>query len=287
MRPPAIDSLTPLEVLADEQPGTQLHLPATLDSLYGPLAFPVRRPYVISNFVSTIDGVTSLAVPRQSAGGPISGFNEHDRVVMGLLRAVSSAVVVGAGTLRSVPKHVWTPEYVSPALEGEFRALRERLALSASPLNVIVSAGGRIDFGLRVFAGGEVDVLVLTTEDGAARINQSSLPGRVRVQVCPGQDTILAADVLEAAVAAADGGIILVEGGPRLMGDFFAERLLDELFLTVAPQIAGRGETERPGLVTGRTFAPEDPLWGTLVSVRRAGGHLFLRYAFQRDTPGS
>jgi riboflavin biosynthesis pyrimidine reductase len=62
--------------------------------------------------------------------------------------------------------------------------------------------------------------------------------------------------------------IILVEGGPRLMGDFFAEQCLDELFLTLAPQVAGH------------SFAPERPLWGTLVGVKRAGSHLFLRYAF-------
>jgi hypothetical protein len=37
---------------------------------------------------------------------------------------------------------------------------------------------------------------------------------------------------------------------------------------------------ERAGLVTGRRFAPEQPLWGTLAGVRRGGSHLFLRYAF-------
>ena len=65
------------------------------------------------------------------------------------------------------------------------------------------------------------------------------------------------------------------------MGDFFAEQCLDELFLTLAPQIAGRDEAvKRHGLVMGKRFAPEDPRWGTLVSVKRGGSHLFLRYAF-------
>jgi hypothetical protein len=67
------------------------------------------------------------------------------------------------------------------------------------------------------------------------------------------------------------------------MGNFFEEGLLDELFLTLAPQVAGRdGSTERPGLVDGKQFAPEHPLWGTLVDLRRGGSHLFLRYAFAR-----
>jgi riboflavin biosynthesis pyrimidine reductase len=282
MRAPAVSGVAPLEVLFDDQPGEPLPLPEKLADLYRPLAFPVRRPYVISNFVSTIDGVTSLAVPGHAAGGDISGFNEHDRMVMGILRAVSSAVVVGAGTLRSVPKHVWTSEYVFPAFAEEYRSLRERLNLKASPLNVIVSASGRIELSLRVFQDGEVDVLILTTETGANQIDQGSLPDRVRVEVCAGEDSIRAADVLEATIASGGEGIVLVEGGPSLMGDFFAARLVDELFLTVAPQIAGRDGPERPGIVSGRTFAPDDPLWGTLVSTRRAGSHLFLRYQFER-----
>jgi hypothetical protein len=114
MRAPAISGPSPLEVLSDEQLGEPIPLPDTLAAIYGPLTFPVHRPYVISNFVSTIDGVTSLAVPGHAAGGDISGFNEHDRMVMGVLRAVSTAVIVGAGTLRSVPKHVWTQSTSSP-----------------------------------------------------------------------------------------------------------------------------------------------------------------------------
>jgi riboflavin biosynthesis pyrimidine reductase len=80
------------------------------------------------------------------------------------------------------------------------------------------------------------------------------------------------------------GKIFLVEGGPRLMGNFFAEKCLDELFLTLAPQVAGRdGSVERPGLVAGNRFAPEAPLWGTLSGVKRGGSHLFLRYTFPTE----
>jgi hypothetical protein len=61
-----------------------------------------------------------------------------------------------------------------------------------------------------------------------------------------------------------------------------AERFLDELFLTLAPQIAGRDRSvERPGLVAGKRFAAEHPLWGTLIGVKRGGSHLFLRYTFE------
>jgi riboflavin biosynthesis pyrimidine reductase len=77
------------------------------------------------------------------------------------------------------------------------------------------------------------------------------------------------------------GKLILVEGGPQLLGAFYAEHLLDEQFLTLAPQIAGRDVgDQRLSLVMGRTFAPRRPLWGTLIDLRRGSSHLFLRYSF-------
>jgi riboflavin biosynthesis pyrimidine reductase len=77
------------------------------------------------------------------------------------------------------------------------------------------------------------------------------------------------------------GKLILVEGGPRLLGDFYAAHVLDEQFLILAPQIAGRDVgDQRLSLVMRRTFAPGSPLWGTLIDLRRDSSHLFLRYSF-------
>jgi riboflavin biosynthesis pyrimidine reductase len=95
---------------------------------------------------------------------------------------------------------------------------------------------------------------------------------------------IPASAILDEVYRVSSGKLVLVEGGPRLLGDFYAERLIDEQFLTVAPQIAGRDAGDgRLSLVMGKTFAPGDPLWGSLIDVRRGSSHLFLRYSF----PGS
>ena len=105
-------------------------------------------------------------------------------------------------------------------------------------------------------------------------------PAKAEVIVLPGGRGISPQDVIAAAAKGRPGGILLLEAGPKLLGQFLGERLVDELFLTIAPQIAGRDDAERrPGLVAGRTFAPDDPLWANLASARRAGDHLFLRYA--------
>lgn len=275
-------SLAPFDVLLDVSPGRDLPLPPRLAALYGHLGFPLQagRPYLIGNFVTTLDGVATLTTGA-SAGGPISGFNEHDRMLMGLLRAAAGAVVVGAGTLRSVPDHFWTAEHIYPALAGEYRGLRAALGYPEHPLNVIVTASGRIDAGFRVLESGEVPVLIVTTARGAEELARQTLAPSVRVVPASEDGPIAAAAILKAIGRARPSDLVLLEGGPRLMGDFFAEGLLDQLFLTLAPQVAGRTDsTERPGFVSGKTFAPEHPVWGNLLSVRRAESHLFLRYSF-------
>ena len=272
--------LAPLDVLYEAAGGDELPLPPALANLYGALRFPAAEPHVYGNFVSTLDGVVSLMEPGYEGGGPIGGSNQHDRMVMGILRAVADAVVTGAGTLRSVPKHLWTAQHIYPALADEYRRLRASLDKEETPLNVIVTGGGALDPQLRVFQG-EVSVLIVTTSLGAQRIDRKSMHPSVAVAEVGNEGPIAAAAVLDAIAQVRPSSLVLAEAGPRLMGDFLAERVLDELFLTLAPQVAGRdGSVERPGLVAGKRFAPDDPRWSSLVSVRRGGSHLFLRYSF-------
>jgi hypothetical protein len=71
---------------------------------------------------------------------------------------------------------------------------------------------------------------------------------------------------------------ILCEGGPTLFGALLAAGLVDELFLTVSPFLAGRGLS----LVEGVELLPNRRVAGTLAGVRRHGSHLFLRYLIER-----
>lgn len=278
-----MNTLTPLETLFESEDGAALPLPPELAQLYGRLAFPSQagRAHVIGNFVTTLDGVVALNEPGHAGGGEISGFNRHDRMLMGLLRAVSDAVIVGAGTLRSVPRHFWTAQHIYSPLANEYQNLRISMGKPAPPLNVIVTAHGTVDLDLPLFQSGEVPVLLITNTQGEERIRAQHLQPFVQLAVVQGAGPLSAQAILREVNRHRPGELILVEGGPQLMGDFFAEQVLDELFLTLAPQIAGRdGQVERPGLVMGKRFAPGHPLWGTLASVKRAENHLFLRYAF-------
>ena len=277
-------TLAPLATLHETKRGTVLPLPPRLARLYGRLRMPPARarPHVISNFATTLDGVVSLNVKGHKSGGDISGFSAQDRMVMGLLRAVADAVVIGTGTLAVDRNHLWTAEDIFPKFAKEYRRLRAALGKRGQPLNAVVSGSGRLDLRLPLFASGKVPALIVTTPAGEKNLRRQRVPNTVEIRVVRGREgKISARSVLDAVCRASPGKLILVEGGPRLIADFYAEGLLDEQFLTLSPQIAGRGAgVERISLVMGQAFAPRHPLWGTLADLRRGRSHLFLRYAF-------
>jgi riboflavin biosynthesis pyrimidine reductase len=248
------------------------------------------RPHVFSNFVTTLDGVVSLNTKGHASGGDISGFSTQDRMVMGLMRAIADVVIIGTGTLSADRRHVWTPAAIFPELADEYRQLSEALGQRGLPLNVIVSGSGRVDLRLPVFTSGEVSALIITTTAGAKRLREQSGSASVEIRAIRGRGSttaIPASAILIEVCRVRACKRILVEGGPRLLGDFYAEQLVDEQFLTLAPQIAGRDVGDRRlSLVMGKVFAPGDPLWGTMIDARRGSRHLFLRYAFPESRPG-
>ena len=287
MRRPGTATLGSLKTLFETKHGRALPLPPKLARLYGRMRMPQPHslPYVFSNFVTTLDGVVSLNAKGHASGADISGFSAQDRMVMGLLRAVADVVIIGSGTLSADRRHVWTAAAIVPELADEYRQLSNALGKRGTPLNVIVSGSGQIDLRLPIFVAGEVQVLIVTTTAGAKRLHGQSVADSVEIRaIGRGARAIPASAILDEVHRASSGKLILVEGGPRLLGDFYAQRLVDEQFLTLAPQIAGHDLGDRRlSLVMGKTFAPRHPLWGTLVDLRRGSSHLFLRYAFRES----
>ena len=250
-------------------------LPPPLAELYdGDLWIADARVY--ANFVSSIDGIVALEGGTAPSGGIISGRNEADRFVMGLLRAYADAVLVGAGTVRAEGgRALWTPEYIFPAAADSFRVLRQTLKRDGAPRLVIVSASGELDPSYRALQDG---ALVLTTVNAAARL-RGRLPNVTEVRAVSDTDRIDVHQILD--LLEADGHHrILTEGGPRLFGQLVANDRVDELFLTVSPMLAGQKGDRSFGLVHGVEFG-RVPKQGRLVSVRRHGSHLFLRYRWE------
>ena len=132
-------------------------LPPELREMYdGDLHFRASsagRPYVIANFVSSLDGVASYQIAGESGGSAISDSNPADRFIMGLLRASVDAVMVGAGTLQDISANsLWTPEYVYPDAKRLYAKYRvDALHKPEYPLLVIVSGSGKLELERAVF----------------------------------------------------------------------------------------------------------------------------------------
>jgi riboflavin biosynthesis pyrimidine reductase len=90
---------------------------------------------------------------------------------------------------------------------------------------------------------------------------------------------VQAGAIIDGAHRLSGGGPVLCEGGPHLFGTLLDGGVPIDLFLTVAPQLAGRSESsrERRSLVEGLALPPFQR-GATLRSVRRARDHLLLRY---------
>lgn len=258
----------PLELLFERCNLPSFALPAALSASYGgTLGFD--SPCLFANFVCSVDGVVALPGDVES-GQIISGRNRADRFVMGLLRACADAVLVGAGTFRKGAGHLWHPGRIYPAAAGLFAEARRALGLSVQPQFVLVSASGELDTDEPAIPG----AIIITTRAGANKLHGRA-PASTRVVALDGERVELSAvlDFLHAQ------GLqrVLTEGGPTLVAELVARRLLDQLFVTSSPSLFGRfAGDQRKSLADGVDLS------GTrleLLSARRHASHLFLRYA--------
>jgi riboflavin biosynthesis pyrimidine reductase len=264
--------ISALTVLAEDDDLPRWDVPDQLAELYGG-AIGLDEPCVVANFVESLDGV--VAVPRLPRSHAVIGDeSEADRFILAFLRACADAIVLGSGTLLASPKGTWRIDRAYPPAAEALAELRSRRGRPTQPLVVVVTTGASLDPAHPVLEAG---ALVLTTGDAASRV-RAALPGAAEVVAVNDGDTV---DLARALDVLRDRGcpVVLTEAGPSMFGSLVASRLVDELFLTVSPVLAGRAGTARLGLVEGVELIPETRIAGRLRSVRSHGSHLFLRYA--------
>jgi riboflavin biosynthesis pyrimidine reductase len=248
-----------------------LELPAELRELYGG-ELRLAEQTVFANFVETLDGV--VAIPSLERSNALISGHEADRFVMGLLRAAADAVLVGCGTVIASPKGRWKAGSVYPPAAEAFAELRRSLGHEGDARVAIVTGRGSVDPSHPAVQDG---ALIVTTQLGADKLGPVIEPP-AELAVVAGESVV---DVRAAIELLHERGYkrILSEAGPRLFGSLTREGLVDDLFLTVSPLLAGRGELEKLGLVEGADLLPDQRVEAQLDSVRVADDHLFLRYA--------
>jgi 5-amino-6-(5-phosphoribosylamino)uracil reductase len=221
---------------------------------------PEDRPYVAANMVVSADGKASF----RGRSGPLG--SDVDRAVFHRLRTQTDAVLVGSGTVR-------TERYGRLVRDPELRAAREREGRRPDPLACIVTRSLDLPVDIGLLQDPEQETVVLTSSD---RDLEGAGPGVRLERVAPDELTFLT--VLRRLRSEHEVRSVLCEGGPTVLGSLLAEGAMDELFLTLAPRLAGGGEALTA--VEGLPLAELVEL--DLVSALEAQGELFLRYAIIR-----
>ncbi len=217
-----------------------------------PLALP-DRPYLVLNFATTLDGRAAIS----GKSGPIG--SETDTEMLQRLRTRVDAVMIGAGTMRA-------ERYGRIVSDPDLRDYREQGGLAQDPLAVIVSNRLELpwDAGLFTDGNGQVVVFTASEEDPPETATPVSV---VRHADGVDLDRALGWLLTERGVRS-----VLCEGGPTLHGRLREGGLADELFLTIAPKIAGG---EGPRVLEG---ALPDIDQVELAWLLESRGELFARY---------
>jgi len=222
------------------------------------------RPYTVLSCAISLDGYLDDAGDER-----LVLSNAEDLDLVDAVRASCDAILVGAGTVRADDPRllVRDPSRVAGRLAA---------GLPASPARVTVTGSGRLGPGARLFRRdpGRPAETVVYCESGAvgdlaARLGERAV---VRDGGHPLTMERVAIDLREHGVRR-----LMVEGGRRVLTQFLAEGLADELRLAVAPFLVG--DTRACRLVDDGDFPWTPGRTARLVDVDPVGDVAVLRYA--------
>jgi riboflavin biosynthesis pyrimidine reductase len=288
------DPAPKFDVLFDDAEPSAIDDPACAP--YGHLGFPTApddRPWIYTNFVQSLDGITTL-LGKNASGGEISQSRE-DRWLMDLLRAHADGLLMGMNTLRE-EQRARGPEsrgIVFRVVEPALQELRRKLG-KARERNIFVTSAADLDLSKhKVFDGDVVDAAILTSPSGAERLRAQGAHPHVAIIAAGDGDRFDLSHAISTLREELGIQNLLCEGGPTLYGNLARADLVDEKFMTISPIEVGQvvpSEQERlpaeqtmpvllrPTVFGGVGFTREKVTRWRWMSSRRVGDHQFNRY---------
>lgn len=188
---------------------------------------PIDRAYVRLNYISSLNGKVSF--DGRSAGLGTTG----DKLVFRRLRRLADVVMVGAGTVRA-------DGYRGARSSESLQSARRLRGQAAVPPIAVITASADLNPEGPLFKDAWVPPIILTARS-APPSNVKRLREAGAEVMIVGEDR---ADVPQILGALASRRLyrILCEGGPTLFGQLFAADAVDEVCMTLSPQVGGAGQ---------------------------------------------
>lgn len=219
------------------------------------------RPFVTANFAITADGRIST---RNAT--PANFTSPRDKRRLLEIRATCDAVLAGVKTIATDNMTMGLPA-------ADLRATREAKGLPTCPARVLLSASGRIDPAMRVFAHDCSPIIIFST---------TRMPRRVREALATKATLHLHERTIDLAAMLRtlrrEHGVkrLVCEGGARVFRALLTAGLVDELHLTISPRIFGGVKAPTLTGAAGDFLARSTAL--VLREARPIEDECFLRY---------
>ncbi len=234
---------------------------ADLSTVY---AYPRgARRWLRANLVASVDGLAQADGASRGLSGPA------DLKVLRTLRGLADVVLVGGATVR-------TEGYQRPVVaRTEFAEARAAAGQPPAAAIAVVSASLEVDFDSPLYTEAVTPTITVTVADAPPeRLERARAAGEVLIAGPHGR-----VDLAEAVERLMDTGRgrLLCEGGPKLLAAVAAVGRLDELCLSISPQLrAGDGLR----VLDGPRFPT--PVKLNLHTLLTEDGFLFARYVVTR-----
>ena len=228
-----------------------------LRTVYG---YPAQaRRWLRANLVASVDGLTQADGLSRGLSGPA------DREVLRTLRGLADVVLVGGATVRA-------EGYQRPVpVREEYAEVRAAAGQSPAAAIAVVSASLELDFDSPLYTAAVTPTITVTVAEAPPeRMERARAAGEVLIAGERGRvDLAEAVDKL----VASGRGRLLCEGGPKLLAAVAAAGRLDELCLSISPQL-------RAGYGLRLLDGPElpEPIRLRLHTLLIQDGFLFTRY---------
>jgi GTP cyclohydrolase II len=186
-----------------------------------------QAPVTTLTYAQSIDGCIAT-----SDGNPLQLSNQESQTLTHQLRALHDAILVGINTVLN-----------------DDPSLTVRLVAGQNPQPVVVDSQLRFPLDANLLQAPCVRPIVATGMNACRRKESQLVAAGVRVIRVPQHDDGLL-DLFQLLIRLPKLGLhsVMIEGGARIITSMLADRLADQLLLTISPRFVGGLQAIHPGL---------------------------------------